>query len=67
MKKAQKFVALVLVAAVMTLAGCEKENTTNNSDPQPQPRPTGISLAGTTWESNVENSATATIQGTALR
>lgn len=54
MKKVQKFVALFLVAAVMTLAGCEKENNTNNnSNPQPQPRPAGISLAGTSWTSDV--------------
>lgn len=54
MKKVQKIVALFLVAAVMTLAGCEKENNTNNnSDPQPQPRPTGISLASTSWTSEI--------------
>lgn len=63
MKKAQKFVALFLVAAVMTLAACEKENTTNNNNSQPQPRPAGISLAGTSWENSIENSTTATIQG----
>lgn len=63
MKKAQKFVALFLVAAVMTLVGCEKENTTNNNNSQPQPRPAGISLAGTSWENSIANSATATIQG----
>ncbi|MBO7101223.1 MAG: hypothetical protein J6V98_04295 [Bacteroidales bacterium] len=55
MKKVQKIVALFLVAAVMTLAGCEKENNTNNnSNSQPQPRPEGISLAGTSWECNIE-------------
>ena len=55
MKKTKQFVALFFVAAMMTLAGCGKENNTNNnSEPQPQPRPAGISLAGTSWECDIE-------------
>ena len=57
MKKAQKCVALFFVAAVMTLVGCQKENGNNNNS-QPQPRPQGISLAGTSWECNIETSYT---------
>ena len=51
MKKAPKLVALFFVAAMMTLAGCQKENNNdnNNPTPQPEPRPQGISLAGTSW------------------
>ena len=56
MKKAKQFVALFFVAAMMTLAGCEKENVNNNSEPQPQPRPAGISLAGTSWECEIDTS-----------
>ena len=55
MKKTKQFVALFFMAAMMTLAGCGKDNNTNNnSEPQPQPRPAGISLAGTSWECNIE-------------
>ena len=60
MKKAQKFVALFFVAAVMTLAGCQKENGNNNNS-QPQPRPQGISLAGTSWVCDLD--AEYTYQG----
>lgn len=61
MKKAKQFVALFFVAAMMTLAGCEKDNgngNNNNSEPQPQPRPEGISLAGTSWECIIETEYT---------
>ena len=51
----KKTTMLLLMAALMVLAGCEKDNGTNSHDPQPQPQPQSISLAGTSWECNISN------------